>query len=576
MPLAYVYARFSKDTQEKGDSIRRQRELALTWIRRRPDVQLDASLGEGGFFIDHGLTGFAVSGERRLNLDNYALGDFIRLAESGRVRPGSMLVVESADRLTRESPAVGLHLVTKLLLLGVVVVTLAPEMEFRTDADIGRLISIGVSIDRAHDESRVKNVRGKNAWGAKRASAATQPLTTLVPWWCKLAGARRVANRLVGGTIKADEAKAALIRRMFDLAKAGVSARAIAKRLNAEKAPPPARAKAWNESAVFNILKSRKLLGEYRPHTGRTGSSRKGRPETRKPTGEVVHDYYPKVVSPEDFALVQEAIRQRTTFRGRRGRHVNLFAGLLYDARDGGKVIYRHGTNARSKLLPANANAGLVSFRTFQADVFDAAILSRLAELKAADVMPEADPGGEIPRLAARLAEKDEELREFREQIDEEPRLLKSLRPTLVRLETEREELAERLAAARRDAASPLGDTLGEIQDVAKLLADDSSEDLRLRCRSAIRRLIESVHVLIGGSRMARLAAVRVQFRGSEAHRDYLVMYLARNRQRMNPPPPVVRSFADAGLPGLDLRNPADAAAVEAALARVSPTSLRE
>jgi hypothetical protein len=36
---------------------------------------------------------------------------------------------ESADRLTRESPVVGINLITRLLVLGIVVVTLTPLMK---------------------------------------------------------------------------------------------------------------------------------------------------------------------------------------------------------------------------------------------------------------------------------------------------------------------------------------------------------------------------------------------------------------------------------------------------------------
>ena len=61
MPLCYGCVRYSRDSQADGDSVRRQRDAILAWIKRqRGDVQLDTSLSfntapkdtpdVGGFF----------------------------------------------------------------------------------------------------------------------------------------------------------------------------------------------------------------------------------------------------------------------------------------------------------------------------------------------------------------------------------------------------------------------------------------------------------------------------------------------------------------------------------------------
>ena len=41
MPIAYSYLRFSSEKQGKGDSLRRQRELALNYIERNPELELE-------------------------------------------------------------------------------------------------------------------------------------------------------------------------------------------------------------------------------------------------------------------------------------------------------------------------------------------------------------------------------------------------------------------------------------------------------------------------------------------------------------------------------------------------------
>lgn len=575
MPLAYGYIRYSSDKQEHGDSVRRQQDGIVAWLARNATVaQLDTSLGDRGFFVDRGMTGFAVTGQKRGNLADYALGEFMQHCRNGRVQPGSLLIVESADRLSRESAVIALNLFTELLMLNVVVITLSPEMEYRTDADIGKLITAGVTIGRAHDESQVKHRR--NAWIAKRANASVQPMTSLLPAWCTLVGAKKVANRLVGGEIKPVPAKVETVRRLFKLVLSGKGCKGIAEQLNGDRTPVVGRGKKWTESGVYNIVTSPAVIGEFHPHTGVMGSKKKGRPHTRKPTKEVYANYYPAIIDRGQFALVKEELARRFKFKGRRGHHVNLFAGMLNDARDGGPYSYRHSNSHPPTLIPVHAKNGTGgTWASFNAEIFERILLSKLTELKGSDIFPENDIGGKVVTLSSQYAEKENELHEFQEQIDGDPKLLKTLKPTLLRLESEREALANQLADAQREAASPLAEAWGELRSVAEI-AKDASDDTRQRCRSALRRVIDNVTVLFTGSKMTRKAAVRVQFR-SGLHRDYLIVYWCRNRHRKNPPAPIVISpprawHEQAG--EFDLRNAEHAKAVEKLLDLFDPDTL--
>ncbi len=90
---AYSYLRFSTPEQEKGDSKRRQMDLA----RRYADAQ-GLDLDETLTFHDLGVSAFRGS-----NLDA-ALGAFKSAVTDGRVPRGSYLLVESLDRLSRQAP----------------------------------------------------------------------------------------------------------------------------------------------------------------------------------------------------------------------------------------------------------------------------------------------------------------------------------------------------------------------------------------------------------------------------------------------------------------------------------------
>src|SRR5438045_808551 len=87
---AYSSLRFSTPDQLKGDSFRRQTELSQRYAEEH-GLDLDDKLT----FHDLGVSGF-----RGKNVTQGALGQFIKAIDTGRVQPGSFLLVESLDRLS--------------------------------------------------------------------------------------------------------------------------------------------------------------------------------------------------------------------------------------------------------------------------------------------------------------------------------------------------------------------------------------------------------------------------------------------------------------------------------------------
>ena len=92
-PKAYSYVRWSTPQQAKGDSLHRQLEKARAYAKER-DYDLDETLN----FRDAGIT--AYNGR---NVLKGALGDFLRAVQEGIVARGSYLIVESLDRISRET-----------------------------------------------------------------------------------------------------------------------------------------------------------------------------------------------------------------------------------------------------------------------------------------------------------------------------------------------------------------------------------------------------------------------------------------------------------------------------------------
>ena len=86
-------------------------------------------------------------------------GQFVQHVESGRVPPGSYLLVESVDRLTREEPNTGLMRLLHLLSHDIRIITLSPVHREYGKEDQLAAIQMWAECMRAHEESRMKSER---------------------------------------------------------------------------------------------------------------------------------------------------------------------------------------------------------------------------------------------------------------------------------------------------------------------------------------------------------------------------------------------------------------------------------
>src|SRR5262245_40062042 len=220
-PTAYSYLRFSSPQQATGDSVRRQTEKTADWCRRNK-VQLDASIT----LRDDGVSAF--KGKHRENPDTHALAAFVNAVKTGRVPAGSYLVVESLDRLSREKIRPALTLLLNLIEAGVKVVQLIPlEAVYDEDVEPMQLMQAIMELNRGHSESKVKSERVGAAWARKRREAADRILTRRLPCWI----------RERDGRLELIPDRAAVVRRVFKLAREGLGCTLIAKRLCADRVP---------------------------------------------------------------------------------------------------------------------------------------------------------------------------------------------------------------------------------------------------------------------------------------------------------------------------------------------------
>ena len=538
--VAYSYMRFSSSEQAKGDSIRRQTANRDQWLAAHPDVTFDDSLkpdaGRSAFKRDAGS--FAT----------YALGGFVEMVKGGKVAAGSYLLVEGLDRISREDVGTATELLLSIVNRGVVVVQLFPQVrEFRKPVDLPTLMYAVMELSTAHQESAMKSKRMKEVWGKKLSGAASAVVTKMLPGWI----------RHEGGKLVRDPAKVKTVRRIYALALQGHGAAGIAKMLNEEGAPVLGRATfkgrpvKWGNTTVYYILTTPAAMGTYVPR-------RATRPKDQQ--GEPVPGYFPAAVDADTFNAVQLALKTRATNgRGRRGKHVNLFAGLLKDARDGGSIGY-HRRADYTDLTPIDVRRGRETHRgSFPAVPFDCALLYLLREVKPSDL----DEGKPATSDADRdIAAVDAALAAWSGRMGNLA-IIDKVEAELTRLTNQRRALVAKREKQRQEDAHPLPAAWGDALTLLDVLAKRNDTDTRTRLRAELRRAIESVTCMFAGRGRLRVAAVRVQFRDA-THRNYIISYDPARSNADVKRAGVCRaaSIAELKAPGqIDLRVPEDARA---------------
>ncbi len=164
-PKAYSYIRMSTPEQMKGDSLRRQ--LAKT-RRYAEDQHLD--LIES--FDDLGVSAFRGS-----NAELGALATFKKLVEDGDIEPGSYLIVESMDRLSRQRVMDAFLQLADIVRRGIHLVTLDDGQTYSEktlDSEPFKLFIALGAMARAHEESRRKSGLLSDAWTANQASISSR------------------------------------------------------------------------------------------------------------------------------------------------------------------------------------------------------------------------------------------------------------------------------------------------------------------------------------------------------------------------------------------------------------------
>jgi DNA invertase Pin-like site-specific DNA recombinase len=478
------------------------------------------------------LEDLGVSAFKGDNATTGALAGFIAAVKEGRVRRGSVLLVESLDRLSRDQIGAALSLFLDLLGRGVEIQTFTPERRYTSASvnDLASLLEPLVITSRAHEESLIKSRRAADSWKRKRKAAAEGNLavfTAACPaWLAPLPDGK-------GYRLRAD--RAATVRRAFRLAAEGNGLHEIAAALNRDKVPAFGRRGGdWHPKAVHRLLTNKAVFGLFQPV--------RGRGKDRAPAGDPVKGYFPPVVAEDEYYAVQGALTGRKLPRRARGKQVsNLFTGLLFNAADGEALNVNFGSDSHrgAKLVSAGARRGREgsTHATFPYAVFERGFLHFVRELTPAEVAGPSPDGpdalaDEAAALAGRLVELDAGIAKWKARAQANP-TADAPADMLMRLDAERKQAAARLETVKAGMAAgrpPLAEAKAMVDLLDAAEGKEERTALRSRVKSAVARLVAEIWLLSwDATPRTRVADVQAFFR-SGAVRDLCLFYVRGSR----------------------------------------------
>lgn len=338
---AYVYCRYSSEMQSQGDSLRRQFQSCNDAIKKY------------NLYIKEKITDEAFSGFHGDNLINGKLKKFIDDANSGKIEPGAILIVENLDRITRLQPSKAVNIIMNILNTGLEIYQTSPSHLFsfkdKTSEAIN-IIMITLFAQRAHEESDTKSYRVKEAWLSRidRILKGEQKiLLDKAPYWLDVVE-KKFETTDEDGNISFKKMKAyeinqersAEVLKILELLK-DMGFKEVCKIINQESK------KLWTVKALQRLLESTTLYGEWDLNI----SEREDGKRVLKSRGLELPAIYPPIISKHDFLTIKERIKIRSGGRGggrKSTKHHNIFSKLIFCAHCGGTMRFMH-KNVNSK-----------------------------------------------------------------------------------------------------------------------------------------------------------------------------------------------------------------------------------
>jgi len=368
---AYSYLRMSTTKQLKGDSKRRQMELAKKYCKEN-NLDLDTGLN----LHDIGISAFKGD-----NVKKGSLGHFLGLVKLKKIEKGSYLIVESIDRLSREPAYKAFQTFSAIIEAEITIVTLIDEKVYTKkslESNTHELIGSISIMHRAHDESMTKSKRLIESWENKRQGLEKKPLTSRCPAWLKI-------NEDKTGFDVIPE-RVAIIERIFKEAAKGKGGYSIAKNLTQDGVPtwnPRKKSGSyWQISYLQKILhNNRAILGEFQAFTNKDGK--------RVPSGEPITNYFPPIINKSLYNRVQKLRAGKLVKSGSKGKYFsNLFSGIAVCGYCGESIIFDNKGGHLTYLVCINGKLGKnCEYNSWRYNDFETSFLSFINEINVSEIL---------------------------------------------------------------------------------------------------------------------------------------------------------------------------------------------
>ena len=234
------------------------------------------------------------------------------------------------------------------------------------------------------------------------------------------------------------------------------------------------------------------------------------------------------------FYAARAGAAERGKYRGRLARQIiNPFAGLLKNGLEGDSYCLSHLVQSRKRrregqvdryavLINHLSDRGTSPCRSFSFPVFERAIISCLREVTADEVIGRGKEADEVIALEGELAWVSGRIEELKAELRKGN--ISAMAEVLRESEEQQREIEAKLETAKGKAAKPLAESWSEMKTLMDVLADaDDPDDVRLRLRSALRRNITSIWLVVVARGKDRLCAVQIYFADGQRCRSYLI-----------------------------------------------------
>ncbi|WP_300464231.1 recombinase family protein [Desulfobacula sp.] len=488
--LCISYSRFSSAKQAKGDSLRRQTNVARKFADKH-GLEFDETI------IDRGFSGFKGD-----HVKKGALGRLLARIENGDIPVGSVIVVENIDRLSRQKVTDATSQFLDIIRSGINIHVTSQDFTFskkNIDDNMGTFYVFTGEISRANQESKRKTELANAAWHNKRERAKDGKLmTSLVPMWLK------VENDI----IEPIPERMKVVQQIFQLSEDGYGETAIVRHLNINKIKPWGKGD-WYRGYITKLFKNKSVYGEYTPSKLINGK--------RVPQKETIPNYYPVVISKEQFDRVQRIRSMRAKSTAKPGsKNRNLFTGLVKCPYCGGSLVINttgKKTGTYRSLVCTNLyfKTGKCNqpYASFNLKELEHAFLAYCKELDLfAIINPDSDTNALIEGkraekqvITAQIDKKEIFFNTLYDQMGKTPALADRFTEKMAQTDVEITGLNKELAQIESELfklETQGADTRQHISDIKglyEMLLDGDKEHIRHKLRHKIQLLVESIDV---------------------------------------------------------------------------------